>query len=178
MVARRTKLRPLLLAVAGTLSIALVLPPATANGDVRARTVASGLNNPRGIFPRHWSFILRRRRRDRGRGPCQPGPFGTTCVGLTGAVTHVRDGISTGSGTFLRLHRRTARSRSGRMTSRMKEEATVRSSRRSAWAGRRVRERVRAGRETASPRSCGSLGAAHAGRRRPPGVRRRSQPRR
>jgi len=32
------------------LSIALFLPPAAASGDVKVVTVASGLNNPRGIF--------------------------------------------------------------------------------------------------------------------------------
>ncbi|TMK84927.1 MAG: ScyD/ScyE family protein [Actinobacteria bacterium] len=54
--ARRTRLQPLLLMVAGTLSVALLLPPATASGDVRA-------------------------------------PFGPICVGQTGAVTHVQNGI-------------------------------------------------------------------------------------
>ena len=92
MVARRTKLRPLLLAVAGTLSIALVLPPTTANGDVRARIVASGLNNPRGISLVTGRSYFVAEGGTGGAGPCQPGPFGTTCVGLTGAVTHVRDG--------------------------------------------------------------------------------------
>ena len=92
MVARRTKLRPLLLAVAGTLSIALVLPPATASGDARARIVASGLNNPRGISLVTGRSYFVAEGGTGGAGPCQPGPFGTTCVGLTGAVTHVRDG--------------------------------------------------------------------------------------
>ena len=89
--ARRTRFQPLLLVVASTLSIALLLP-LPASGDVRARTVASGLNNPRGIFlvSGHSYFVAEAGAG--GSGPCQPGPFGTTCVGLTGAVTHVRHG--------------------------------------------------------------------------------------
>ena len=48
--ARRTRFQLPVLVVAGMLSIALVLPPAVASGDVRVPTVASGLKNPRGIF--------------------------------------------------------------------------------------------------------------------------------
>jgi hypothetical protein len=92
MTVRRTRFRPLLLAVAGTLSIALLLPPASASGDVRARTVASGLNNPRGIFLVSGRSYFVAEGGTGGSGPCQPGPFGTICVGQTGAVTHVRNG--------------------------------------------------------------------------------------
>ena len=92
MVAARTKLRSLLLVVASTVSIALVLPPATASSDVRARTVASGLNNPRGIFLTDGPSYFVAEGGTGGSGPCQPGPFGTICVGLTGALTHVRYG--------------------------------------------------------------------------------------
>ena len=90
--ARRTRFQPLLLVGAGLLSIALLLPPATASGDVRARTVASGLNNPRGIFLGSGRSFFVAEAGTGGSGPCQPGPFGTTCVGLTGAVTHVTNG--------------------------------------------------------------------------------------
>ena len=75
-----------------TLSIALLLPPASASGDVRARTVASGLNNPRGIFLVSGRSYFVAEGGTGGSGPCQPGPFGTICVGQTGAVTHVRNG--------------------------------------------------------------------------------------
>src|SRR6187399_1401358 len=92
MTARRTRLGPLLLAAAGTLSIALLLPPASASGDVGARTVASGLNNPRGIFLVSGRSYFVAEGGAGGSGPCQPGPFGTTCVGQTGAVTHVQNG--------------------------------------------------------------------------------------
>jgi hypothetical protein len=92
MTVRRTRFRPLLLAVAGTLSIALLLPPASASGDVRARTVASGLNNPRGIFLVTGRSYFVAEGGIGGSGPCQPGPFGPICVGLTGAVTHVQNG--------------------------------------------------------------------------------------
>jgi hypothetical protein len=89
---RGKRLQPLLLAGAGLLSIALLLPPATASGDVRTRTVASGLNNPRGIFLGSGRSFFVAEAGTGGSGPCQPGPFGTTCVGLTGAVTHVTNG--------------------------------------------------------------------------------------
>ena len=90
--ARRTRFQPLLLVGAGLLSIALLLPPATASGDVRVRTVASGLNNPRGIFLGSGRSFFVAEAGAGGSGPCQPGPFGTTCVGMTGAVTHVTNG--------------------------------------------------------------------------------------
>src|SRR6266480_5126471 len=89
---RRTRLQPLLLMVAGTLSVALLLPPATASGDVRARTVASGLNNPRGIFLVSGRSYFVAEGGTGGSGSCQQGPFGTDCVGQTGAVTHVQNG--------------------------------------------------------------------------------------
>ena len=92
MTARRFRLQPLLTMVAGTLSIALLLPPASASGDVRARIVASGLNNPRGIFLVTGRSYFVAEGGAGGSGPCQPGPFGTTCVGQTGAVTHVQNG--------------------------------------------------------------------------------------
>ena len=91
--ARRMRLQPLLLMVVGTLSIALLLPPATASGDVRARTVASGLNNPRGIFLVSGRSYFVAEGGTGGSGPCQSGPFGPICVGQTGAVTHVQNGI-------------------------------------------------------------------------------------
>jgi hypothetical protein len=78
--------------VAGTLSIALLLPPASASGDVRARTVASGLNNPRGLIAVSGRSFFVAEGGTGGSGPCQPGPFGTICIGLTGAVTHVQNG--------------------------------------------------------------------------------------
>ena len=90
--ARRTRFQPLLLVGAGLLSIAFLLPPATASGDVRVRTVASGLNNPRGIFLGSGHSFFVAEAGAGGSGPCQPGPFGTTCVGMTGAVTHVTNG--------------------------------------------------------------------------------------
>src|SRR3954470_21309831 len=89
--ARRTRFQPLVLLVAGMFSIALFLPPAAASSGVRVTTIASGLNNPRGIFLVSGSDFVA----EAGAGvagPCQPGPFGKTCVGLTGAVTHVTYG--------------------------------------------------------------------------------------
>ena len=90
--ARRTRFQLPLLVVAGMLSIALLLPPVAASGDVRATTVASGLNNPRGIFLVSGRSYFVAEAGAGGSGPCQPGPFGRTCVGLTGAVTHVTNG--------------------------------------------------------------------------------------
>lgn len=90
--ARRTRFQPLLLVVAAMTSIALFVPPAAASGDVRARTVASGLNNPRGIFLVNGRSYFVAEAGAGGSGPCQPGPFGKTCVGLTGTVTHVANG--------------------------------------------------------------------------------------
>jgi hypothetical protein len=90
--ARRTRFQSLVLVVAGMVSIVLLLPPAAASGDVRATTVASGLNNPRGIFLVSGRSYFVAEAGAGGSGPCQPGPFGKTCVGLTGAVTHVRNG--------------------------------------------------------------------------------------
>jgi hypothetical protein len=89
---RRTRLQPLLLAAVATLSIALLLPTATASGNVRARIVASGLNNPRGIFAVSARSYFVAEAGTGGSGPCQPGPFGTICLGQTGAVTHVQKG--------------------------------------------------------------------------------------
>ena len=80
-------------AMVGAISLALV-PPASAGGDSdkKATVIASGLNNPRGlVWTRGRSFFLAEAGTG-GSGPCQPGPFGQTCVGLTGAVTHVRSG--------------------------------------------------------------------------------------
>jgi hypothetical protein len=86
------KVPALLLLVVSSLSIALLLPPATATGDVQARTVARGLNNPRGIFLLSGRRYLVAEAGTGGSGPCQPGPFGSMCVGLTGSVTRVRHG--------------------------------------------------------------------------------------
>jgi hypothetical protein len=80
-----------MLVAAATLTVAL-LPPAAASGDARVTTVASGLNNPRGIFLVSGRSYFIAEAGAGGSGPCQPGPFGKTCVGLTGAVTHVADG--------------------------------------------------------------------------------------
>ncbi len=88
---RRTRFQLLMLVMAGTLSIAL-LPPAAASSDVRVTTVAPGLNNPRGIFLVGGGSFFVAEAGTGGSGPCQPGPFGKTCVGLTGAVTHVANG--------------------------------------------------------------------------------------
>jgi hypothetical protein len=85
--------------VAGALSIALLLPTSAAGGEVRGRTVASGLNNPRGISLVSGRSYFVAEAGAGGSGPCQPGPFGRTCIGLTGAVTHV------GNGTLDRLVR-------------------------------------------------------------------------
>jgi hypothetical protein len=90
--ARRTRFQSLLLVVASMLSITFFMPPAAASVDVRAKTVASGLNNPRGILLASGRSYFVAEAGAGGSGPCQPGPFGTTCVGLTGAVTHVRHG--------------------------------------------------------------------------------------
>src|SRR3954464_13294220 len=89
--ARRTRFQPLVLLVAGMFSIALFLPPAAASSGVRVTTIASGLNNPRGIFLVSGSYFVAEAGAG-GSGPCQPGPFGKTCVGLTGAVTHATNG--------------------------------------------------------------------------------------
>jgi hypothetical protein len=72
------------------LSIAL-LPPAAASGVASVTTVASGLNNPRGIFVVGGRYFVAEAGAG-GSGPCQPGPFGKTCIGLTGAVTNVANG--------------------------------------------------------------------------------------
>ena len=89
--ARRTRFQPLVLLVASIFSISLFLPPAAASSGVRVTTIASGLNNPRGIFLVSGSYFVAEAGAG-GSGPCQPGPFGKTCVGLTGAVTHVTYG--------------------------------------------------------------------------------------
>jgi hypothetical protein len=54
--------------------------------------VASGLDNPRGVLV-NGSTILVAEAGTGGTGPCVPGPRGTsTCLGLTGAVTAVKNG--------------------------------------------------------------------------------------
>jgi len=88
---RRTRFQLLMLVAAGMVAIAL-LPPAAASGDARVTTVASGLNNPRGIFLVGGRSYFVAEAGAGGSGPCQPGPFGKTCVGVTGAVTHVTNG--------------------------------------------------------------------------------------
>src|SRR4051812_49899549 len=85
--ARRTRFQPLVLLVAGMFSIALFLPPAAASSGVRVTTIASGLNNPRGIFLVSGSYFVA----EAGAGgfrPCQPGPFGKNRGRPTGAGKH------------------------------------------------------------------------------------------
>jgi hypothetical protein len=84
--------RSLVLVVAGALSTALLLPPATASGAAEVTTIASGLNNPRGLALVTGRSYFVAEAGTGGSGPCQPGPLGRICVGLTGAVTQVTNG--------------------------------------------------------------------------------------
>ena len=175
--ARRTRFHPLLLVVAGTLSIALLLPPAAASGEVRARTVASGLNNPRGIFLGSGRSYFVAEAGAGGSGPCQPGPFGTTCVGLTGAVTHVTNGsldrlvrlpsIATTDGSFAFGPHDVAKDDEGDGAL----FATV-------GLGGDAAYKAGFGHEGRRPRQAraGHPERQHAGRRRPPRLRASSQP--
>jgi hypothetical protein len=68
-------------------AVALPLPAGAAKPDVRV--IASGLNNPRGIDLRPGGALLVAEAGTGGNGPCQAGPEGDTCFGLSGALTRV-----------------------------------------------------------------------------------------
>lgn len=91
MPATRTRLAAALVAVGTVGSILLV--PGTAAAHSRMTTVASGLDNPRGLtFGPDGSLYVAEAGRG-GAGPCFTGPEGgTVCFGTSGAITKIGHG--------------------------------------------------------------------------------------
>lgn len=85
-----TRRRAALLACGTALTVTLV--PAAANADASAATVATGLDNPRGLeFAPNGALYVAESGRG-GDGPCFAGPEGgEVCFGTTGAVTRIRE---------------------------------------------------------------------------------------
>lgn len=72
--------------------VALTPAVATAGGKGGVRTVASGLDNPRGLgFDRNGTLYVAEAGKG-GTGPCFEGPEGNACFGTSGAITRVRHG--------------------------------------------------------------------------------------
>jgi DNA-binding beta-propeller fold protein YncE len=88
----RSKLSVLVVALGG-LALLGPLPLAAAeDGEPDVTVVASHLNNPRGLnFGPDGALYIAEAGKG-GSGPCAETAEGTTCVGLTGAVTRVEDG--------------------------------------------------------------------------------------
>jgi hypothetical protein len=95
MAASRTRLRGLSLAAMAGLVSLLVSSPAAAGGASSpvVTVVASGMNSPRGLeIVGRGSFLVAEAGKG-GSGPCGEGPEGEVCVGRSGAVTHVLNGV-------------------------------------------------------------------------------------
>lgn len=71
--------------------VAMTPVVATAGGKGGVRTVASGLDNPRGLTFHNGSLYVAEAGKG-GAGPCFPGPEGEACFGASGAVTKVSNG--------------------------------------------------------------------------------------
>lgn len=72
--------------------VAMTPVVATAGGKGGVRTVASGLDNPRGLgFDRNGTLYVAEAGKG-GAGPCFEGPEGDACFGTSGAITRVRNG--------------------------------------------------------------------------------------
>jgi hypothetical protein len=95
MAATRTRLRGLSLAALAGVVAMLVSSPAAAGGASSpvVTVVASGMNSPRGLeIVGEGSFLVAEAGKG-GSGPCAQGPEGEVCVGLSGAITHVLNGV-------------------------------------------------------------------------------------
>jgi hypothetical protein len=95
MVARRTWLRGICFIAVTCATLAAAQPgPAAAvdRGAPSVNVVASGLNSPRGIAMSHGALLVAEAGKG-GHGPCRPGALGRTCFGLTGAITHLVNGV-------------------------------------------------------------------------------------
>src|ERR1044071_7042016 len=95
MASRRTLLRGVCFATAACAALAAALPGPAAAVDRGAPTVdvvATGLNSPRGLAMSHGSLLVAEAGTG-GDGPCEPGALGKTCFGLTGAITHIVNGV-------------------------------------------------------------------------------------
>jgi hypothetical protein len=87
---RRLRCVAVLAAVGAT--VAGFLPAPAAAGSPSVSEVASGLNSPRGLAMSHGALLVAEAGTG-GHGPCEPGALGKTCFGLTGAITHIVNGV-------------------------------------------------------------------------------------
>jgi hypothetical protein len=65
--------------------------PSAAAGSPSVSEVASGLNSPRGLAFGGGALLVAEAGKG-GHGACGPGPLGETCIGRTGAITHIVNG--------------------------------------------------------------------------------------
>src|SRR5687767_5365076 len=94
MTATRTRLRGLsLAAMAGVAALFASSPAGAGPSSPVVTVVASGMNSPRGLeIVGERSFLVAEAGKG-GSGPCAKGPEGDVCVGLSGAITHVLNGV-------------------------------------------------------------------------------------
>ena len=95
MAATRSRIRGLSLAAMAGLVSLLAASPAAAGGASSpvVTVVASGMNSPRGLeIVGEGSFLVAEAGKG-GSGPCGEGPLGEVCVGRSGAITHVLNGV-------------------------------------------------------------------------------------
>jgi hypothetical protein len=86
-------LRLFLLAALVALAAFLPVGSAAAHRDKAPEVVASGLDNPRDLDVDASGTVYVTEAGRGGSGPCIPGEMGTVCVGASGAVTQIRDGV-------------------------------------------------------------------------------------
>ncbi len=77
------------------LALVFLLAAGPTAADTSWQTIASGLDNPRGITagPDGELYVAEAGRG--GDGPCAAGPEGEVCFGMTGAITKIHDGTQT-----------------------------------------------------------------------------------
>jgi hypothetical protein len=73
------------------LAASLAVSQAVAGGATGMQTIASHLNNPRGVAVGPDGSVYVAEAGAGGKAVCQKGPEGTNCAGFTGAIVQVRD---------------------------------------------------------------------------------------
>lgn len=80
------------IALGAVVALSVIVVPGVAQAGSTLTTVASGLDNPRGLaFGLDGSLYVAEAGRG-GAGPCFPGPEGEACFGTSGAVSKVTNG--------------------------------------------------------------------------------------